>query len=900
MRIERFFTSKLKDPYESAGFKTVSPDGYHEYTVPESWKNDAIDVLISDVFYPESLPVLISRKEEDAVPKWLCRHDVDHQTLEFISSEKRYRYESDIRDVFDRIAGSMTYQAWHAGFFDEEEDARAFFDEIRFAMLHQYVMPEMAIMRYVGLDWAYGIARPKTLPLRQMILGSQAMKTGMFDLSPMPPAGYAIDHWGPGAGRLDHLLNIFENWQNCVSSHRGLGQNSVMVSLDVSHPDRSDFLARQRRYEQNKIAEKAGQKSIDECLTHVMEACDRTAIHGFNPKLNKDLRQAVLEARAFDIPDGAIQEAIQRAQQGEEDFATISSKTNAHIDIYDEAEEDTQLKTQMRVPDMFMEAAVTNHAYVNKDPLTQEVVGHFNALPEWEKMVDYAWATSQPSFLFTDAVADQNPMGAYYQPKATSTDGSYVFAEDTAAPMAVIDILSCRLPQGGIDTDKLVHMVQIWQLALSALTHMENLPEVTSDYRPIALNITNMAAYFTAEGLSYDSEAAQSQAAVIASLITAAAWQSSAHLAAECETFAKWKDYAKPYLSSLHNMQDGLTGGASSTRTVMPVLIKPDQIADKNLYQMAQKTWQETMRVAHQSGLYNGFVSLVSPSQLETTLLGAETVALNPATSWISFEAASHHGDEGEVYSKKLSQNVIHGLKKCGYTAAQIDDICFYVLGHASLLDAKGINHASLRERGFHQAQITAVETALRHAMDIRYVFNKWVLGEDFCIHTLGFSAEDMARTDFDMLIELGFDIDDIEDANDHACGAMTLEGAPHLNPDHYSVFDGMIPFGNCGVRAVSHTAKLDMAACVQNQISGAVGQVISLPTEAQNDDMRQLFEYAWQKGIKHIALYREGASLLHPASAILGDCGLQMTTPNTSDLSDQDDWDDVEDFAYS
>ena len=64
-------------------------------------------------------------------------------------------------------------------------------------------------------------------------------------------------------------------------------------------------------------------------------------------------------------------------------------------------------------------------------------------------------------------------------------------------------------------------------------------------------------------------------------------------------------------------------------------------------------------------------------------------------------------------------------------------------------------------------------------AFDIKFAFNKWTLGERFLTGPLKLPAERIDQPDFDLLTEIGFSKREIEAANEYACGAMTLEGAP-------------------------------------------------------------------------------------------------------------------------
>src|SRR5205807_2428361 len=90
---------------------------------------------------------------------------------------------------------------------------------------------------------------------------------------------------------------------------------------------------------------------------------------------------------------------------------------------------------------------------------------------------------------------------------------------------------------------------------------------------------------------------------------------------------------------------------------------------------------------------------------------------------------------------------------------------------------------------------------------------NKWTLGEEFLRETLGIPAERIVAPSFDLLTHVGFGKREIEAANIHVCGAMTVEGAPHLRPEHYPVFDCANPCGRTGKRYLSVESHIRMMA---------------------------------------------------------------------------------------
>jgi ribonucleoside-diphosphate reductase alpha chain len=171
---------------------------------------------------------------------------------------------------------------------------------------------------------------------------------------------------------------------------------------------------------------------------------------------------------------------------------------------------------------------------------------------------------------------------------------------------------------------------------------------------------------------------------------------------------------------------------------------------------------------------------------------------------------------------------------------------------------------------GFGAAEIKKIEAALPSAFDIRFVFNQWTLGEAFCRETLGIPVSELNNPGFDLLRHLGFTKAQIDAANDHVCGTMTLEGAPHLKAEHYSVFDCANPCGKKGTRYLSVNSHIYMMAAAQSFISGAISKTINMPNSATIEETLAAYELSWSLGIKANALYRDGSKLSQPLAAAL------------------------------
>jgi ribonucleoside-diphosphate reductase alpha chain len=245
--------------------------------------------------------------------------------------------------------------------------------------------------------------------------------------------------------------------------------------------------------------------------------------------------------------------------------------------------------------------------------------------------------------------------------------------------------------------------------------------------------------------------------------------------------------------------------------------------------------------------------------------MDCDTTGIEPDFALVKFKKLAGGG-----YFKIINKSVPAALEVLGYGPAEIEEIVAHAVGHGSIADAPGVNHTSLAGHGFGPAELARIDEAVGSAFDIRFVFNQWTLGESFCREVLGIPADKLNDPTFDMLAALGYSKAQIEAANAHVCGTMTLEGAPHLRPEHYHVFDCANPCGRTGTRFLSVTSHIDMMAAAQSFISGAISKTINMPNDATIEDCQAAYERSWRKGVKANALYRDGSKLSQPLAAAL------------------------------
>jgi len=151
VKIERFETKSTEDAYAGVAFKMTSseirnPDGsivfrLDDVEAPEAWSQVACDVLAQKYFRKAGVPVALKRVQEEGVPEWLWRSTPDESVLGKIEDADRTTGERSAKQVFDRLAGAWTYWGWKGGYFSSEEDALAYFDEMRVMLAKQKAAP---------------------------------------------------------------------------------------------------------------------------------------------------------------------------------------------------------------------------------------------------------------------------------------------------------------------------------------------------------------------------------------------------------------------------------------------------------------------------------------------------------------------------------------------------------------------------------------------------------------------------------------------------------------------------------------------------------------------------------------------------------------------------------------
>jgi ribonucleoside-diphosphate reductase alpha chain len=451
----------------------------------------------------------------------------------------------------------------------------------------------------------------------------------------------------------------------------------------------------------------------------------------------------------------------------------------------------------------------------------------------------------------------------------------YMFVDDTACNLASLNLIKFHdTSTGQFDVESFRHACRLWTLILEVSVYMAQFPsqEVARksyDFRTLGLGYANIGSLLMVQGIPYDSAVARAQCGAITALMHAAAYAASAEIASEQGPFPRYDANRDAMLRVIRNHRRAAYNVPSSeyeNLTIKPVGIDPHYCPDY-LLTAARRECDRMLELGEKHGYRNAQVTVVAPTGTIGLVLDCDTTGIEPDFALVKFKKLAGGG-----YFKIINQSVPPALTRLGYTPAQIADIVRYSQGAGKFEGCPHINRASLKAKGFTDEALAKVEAALPGTFELPFSFNRWTFGDEFCLKHLGLSQEQLDSPGFDLLTALGFSREQVAEANAWVCGSMTIEGAPHLKPEHYPVFDCANKCGKVGQRYLSAESHIRMMAAAQPFISGALSKTINMPHEATIEDVKRAYLLSWQLMLKANALYRDGSKLSQPLNSVSGD----------------------------
>ncbi len=933
MKIRRYFTSANQSPYAGIDFEARkseirNPDGstvflMENVMVPKTWSQVATDILAQKYFRKAGLTVGKINGGDYAGT------DAEHL-------KPTAGHETDSRQVFHRLAGCWRFWGEEYGYFDTTEDAQTFYDELVHMLADQQAAPNSPQWFNTGLHFAYGIDGPAQGHYYvDPSSGQLKASTGSYE-RPQPHAcfilsvkddlvneGGIMDLWtrearifkyGSGVGTnfskirgeneklsgggrssgLMSFLKVGDRSAGAIKSGGTTRRAAKMVCLDMDHPDIEEFINWKVKEERKVAALVTGSKLCERHLNAVMATCGGDC----NPRTNRLLRQAIAEAKLDEIPLNYIQRVIQLAEQG---FTALKFETydtgyesEAYITVSGQ-----NSNNSVRVPNAFFAAVEKDDDWNLTSRITGKAIRTTKAKDLWEQICEAAWQSADPGLQYDTTINEWHTCPEDGRINASNPCSEYMFLDDTACNLASINLVKFyNANSGEFDLVGYQHAIRVWTVVLEISVLMAQFPskdiaQLSYDFRTLGLGYANLGALLMQMGIPYDSKEGFAITGALTSVLGGGSYAASAEMAKEQGPFPKYAQNREHMLRVIRNHRRAAYKTANSEYeglSIHPVGIDAEFCPDDMLV-AARQAWDEALLLGDEHGYRNAQVTVLAPTGTIGLIMDCDTTGIEPDFALVKFKKLAGGG-----YFKIINQSIPPALRKLGYTEPQIETIVRYAIGKQTLKGAPGINHESLGRKGFTPAVISQVEAGLENAFELKFAFNKWTLGDDFCKDVLGFTEDQLNDWSFDILQALGFSKAEIEAANEYVCGTMSVEGAPFLKDEHLAVFDCANKCGRIGQRFISAEGHIRQMAAAQPFLSGAISKTINLPGNATIQAVHDAYWLSWSLGLKANALYRDGSKLSQPLNASTDDAAAAILEAGLSDREDGGFRADIED----
>ncbi|MDR2303393.1 MAG: vitamin B12-dependent ribonucleotide reductase [Treponema sp.] len=925
MKFQRLFTDPVKGPYDGIVFEKRkseirNPDGKAIFLeeaviVPSFWSQIATDIMAQKYFRKAGVP---SNKVYEW-EKWLPHAPEIHISLPEDGAEH------DCRQVFHRLA--FTWMDWGRknGYFDSEEDEKAFYDETCNMLACQIAAPNSPQWFNTGLYSVYGIDGPAQGHYYFETEKGEAVKSGSAYKRPQPHACFILSieddlvneggimdlvtrearlfKYGSGTGSnfskiraaneklsgggvssgLLSFLKIGDRSASAVKSGGTTRRAAKMVTLDVDHPDVEKYIA-WKAGEEHKVASMVtGSEIVKKHLESIKKAL--AGFRGpetdkFNAEKNHELAACLRQALNDKIPSAYLYQLLRRLEQGDDEVEPQVFSTAWDDEAYNTVSGQSS-NNSLRVSDEFMQAVQEDETWKLTSRVSGKEFKTVKARKIWSDIARSSWQCADPGLQYHTTINDWHTCPAGGEIRASNPCSEYMFLDDTACNLASINLVNFYDRQSRrFNVDGYIHTIQIWTTILEISVVMAQFPskkiaELSYQYRTLGLGYANLGSLLMLMGLAYDSPEGRAVAGVLSSLLSGEAYTQSAVMAGSLGPFVRFAENRDSMLRVIRNHRRAANNAPASEYerlNTVPRGIDPSA-CPSYLLEAAKVSWDKALQLGQEYGFRNAQVSAIAPTGTIGLLMDCDTTGVEPDFALVKFKKLAGGG-----YFKIINQSVPPALESLGYKQDEIDRIVAYATGWKTLNGAPGVNTENLAAKGFGPGTLAVLEEAIKTSLNLEGVFNVWILGKDFVEKNLKVPESTWSLPGFSLLKHLGFSQEDIDEAELYACGTMGLEGAPGLKKEHYPVFDTATPSGKNGTRSISWQAHIGMMAAVQPFISGAISKTINMPNAADYEDVKGAYMLSWKSALKAVALYRDGSKLSQPLSSF---------APGTDPLAD-------------
>jgi len=531
--------------------------------------------------------------------------------------------EWSLKQLVDRVVGTYVKAGQEHGYFATDEDAEIFGHELRYALVHQIFSFNSPVWFNVGTASPQQVSACFILSVddtmdailewyREEGLIFKGGSGAGVNLSKIRSSKELLSSGGTASGPVSFMRGADAS-AGTIKSGGATRRAAKMVVLDVDHPDVADFITTKAREEE---------------------------------------KVRVLRDAGFDMDLGG------------KDIVSVQYQ-NANNSV--------------RVSDEFMRAVEEGKEFDLLARRTGEVVERVDARKLLRMMAQAAWDCADPGIQYDDTINDWHTNPESGRITASNPCSEYLSLDNSSCNLASINLLKFLRDDDTFDAVRFSKMTELIIIAMDisicfADFPTEKIAETTRAYRQLGIGYANLGALLMATGHAYDSEGGRAIAAAITSLMTGAAYKTSAELAAAVGPYDGYARNAKPHKRVIRKHAD------ASDR------IRPVGTIDREILDLANETWQKCAELGEANGYRNAQSSLLAPTGTIGLMMDCDTTGIEPDLALVKFKKLVGGGS-----MQIVNQTVPRALKNLGYPHEQVEAITEYIAEHGHVVNAPGL-----------------------------------------------------------------------------------------------------------------------------------------------------------------------------------------------------------------
>ncbi len=482
--------------------------------------------------------------------------------------------ESSLKQLFDRVAGTLRRWGTELGYFASPEDATTFEMELLHLLVRQMAAFNSPVWFNMGIEEkpqcsacfinAVKDTMESILELAKTegMLFKYGSGTGT-NFSSLRSSRERLSTGGTASGPVSFMRG-YDAFAGVIKSGGKTRRAAKMVILNIEHPDITDFI-------QTKVSE---------------------------------------EKKAWTL----IRAGYDGSLNGEAYASVFFQNSNNSV----------------RVTDEFMTAVERDGEWQTRAVTTGEPVDTYRARDLMEMISEAAWLCGDPGLQFHSTINSWHTCPQAGEIRASNPCSEFMFLDDSACNLASLNLMRFVDENGEFDTDAFRAAVAIVTLAQEIMVDCASYPtqsigQNSFDYRPLGLGYANLGTLLMSQGLPYDSERGRALASAVTAVMTGQAYATSAEISRVLGPFKGFARNREAMMRVVRRHRDELG-------RINPDLISPA------ILQTARRVWDEAVEKGEQCGWRNAQATVLAPTGTIAFMMDCDTTGIEPDLALVKYK----------------------------------------------------------------------------------------------------------------------------------------------------------------------------------------------------------------------------------------------------------------------